>query len=219
MQRIIPGGLAAPSFGVMIAVLSLLTTLLVVAPAEAAGIGQPINLLPPITYNEPDQPDLIPIPGEEQLKRNLRRTPVFYRTSHPVGTVIVDTSERYLYLITGQGRALRYGVAPGREGFQWEGAMKVTKKVEWPSWTPPKDMIAREKKKGHILPATMKGGPGNPLGARALYLGYSQYRIHGTNAPKSIGQAASSGCIRMLNEHIIDLYTKVPVGTRVVVVR
>jgi lipoprotein-anchoring transpeptidase ErfK/SrfK len=174
--------------------------------------------LPPIDFNDPDDPTLKPIPGEEQLARNLRRTPVSFRTSQPVGTIVISTSERYLYLIVGQGVALRYGVAVGREGFQWKGAMKVSKKVEWPDWRPPKDMIARERQKGKVLPAVVKGGPTNPLGARALYLGWSEYRIHGTNAPKSIGHAASSGCIRMLNEHVIDLYGKVKVGARVIVI-
>ncbi len=173
--------------------------------------------LPPITWDEDDEANLVPIKGEQQLAPQWRRVPVSYRTSQPVGSIIIDTSDRYLYLIVGPGRALRYGIAVGRDGFQWEGAMKVTKKVEWPDWIPPKDMIAREKAKGKVLPAVVKGGPGNPLGARALYLGRSEYRIHGTNAPKSIGTDASSGCIRMLNEHVMDLYDRVPVGTRVVV--
>ena len=173
--------------------------------------------LPPVTYSEPDQVNLVPIPGEDQIAAQWRRTPVSYRSGQQPGTIVIDASERYLYLITGPTTALRYGVAVGRDGFEWEGAMKVTKKVEWPDWRPPKDMIEREKKKGKNLPAVVPGGPGNPLGARALYLGRSEYRIHGTNAPKSIGQAASSGCIRMLNEHVIDLYTRVPVGTRVIV--
>ena len=173
--------------------------------------------LPPITYDEPDQANLVPIPGEDQIAAQWRRTPVSYRSGQKPGTIVIDASERYLYLITGPTTALRYGVAVGREGFEWEGAMKVTKKVEWPDWRPPKDMIEREKKKGKNLPAVVPGGPGNPLGARALYLGRSEYRIHGTNAPQSIGKAASSGCIRMLNEHVIDLYTRVPVGTRVIV--
>lgn len=172
---------------------------------------------PKIDYTVPDSADSVPIKGEDQLAAQWRRTPVSYRTSQPVGTIIIVTSERYLYLITGPGRALRYGVGVGREGFEWQGAMKVSKKTEWPDWRPPKDMIERERKRGKVLPAVVKGGPGNPLGARALYLGWSEYRIHGTNAPKSIGHAASSGCIRMLNEHVIDLYGRVPVGTRVVV--
>jgi lipoprotein-anchoring transpeptidase ErfK/SrfK len=172
---------------------------------------------PPVTYTEPDQADLVPIPGENQIASQWRRTPVSYRSGQQPGTIVIDASERYLYLITSPTTALRYGVSVGREGFEWEGAMKVTKKVEWPDWRPPKDMIEREKKKGKVLPAVVPGGPSNPLGARALYLGRSEYRIHGTNAPKSIGQAASSGCIRMLNEHVIDLYNRVPVGTRVIV--
>ena len=175
--------------------------------------------LPPIDYTVPDQADLVPIKGENQLAQQWRRTPVFFRTSHPTGTIVVVTSDRYLYLVTGPGRALRYGVGVGREGFQWDGAMRVTKKVEWPDWRPPKDMIARSRASGKTLPAVVKGGPGNPLGARALYLGWSEYRIHGTNAPKSIGHAASSGCIRMLNEHVTDLYDRVKLGTRVVVLR
>lgn len=172
---------------------------------------------PPVTFTDPDQANLVPIPGEDQIAAQWRRTPVSYRSGQATGTIVIDTSERYLYLVTSPTTALRYGVAVGRDGFSWEGAMKVTKKVEWPDWRPPKDMIEREKKKGKVLPAVVPGGPGNPLGARALYLGRSEYRIHGTNAPKSIGQAASSGCIRMLNEHVIDLYTRVPIGTRVVV--
>lgn len=194
---------------------------LVVALAFAAATPSDAGLFsrkpPPITYTDADFENIKPIPGEEQLAVNLRRTPVFYRSNYAPGTIIVDTSERYLYLLVGQGRALRYGVAVGREGFQWEGSMRISKKVEWPDWRPPKDMIAREKAKGKVLPAVVKGGPTNPLGARALYLGFSEYRIHGTNAPGSIGKYASSGCIRMLNEHIIDVYDKVNVGARVVV--
>ena len=188
-------------------------------PADAAKGGTPISLLPPIDYTVPDQAGLVPIPGEKQIAEQWRRVPVFYRTNQPTGTIIIDTSARYLYLITGPNKALRYGVGVGRAGFQWEGAMKVSKKAEWPSWKPPRDMIARERQKGKILPAVVKGGPGNPLGARALYLGFSEYRIHGTNAPQSIGHDSSSGCIRMLNDHIIDLYDRVPIGTRVIVMR
>ncbi len=173
---------------------------------------------PPPTFTEEDLPNLVPLKGENQVGQQWRRTPVFYRSTYPAGTIVIDTSDRYLYLLIGPGKAIRYGVAVGRDGYTWEGSMKVTKKTEWPDWRPPADMIAREKKKGKTLPAVVPGGPGNPLGARALYLGNSEYRIHGTNAPKSIGQNASSGCIRMLNEHVIDLYAKVPVGTRVVVI-
>ena len=197
-------------------VLALAAAALLTVQADAfAASSKP---LPPVTFDQADDPNLAPIKGEEQLKKNLQRTPVFYRTSLPPGSIVIDSSERYLYFIQGQGRALRYGVAVGRDGYRWEGSMKVTKKVEWPDWKPPRDMIAREKSKGKVLPAVVKGGPKNPLGARALYLGYSEYRIHGTNQPKSIGQAASSGCIRMLNEHVIDLYGRVQLKARVVVI-
>jgi len=160
---------------------------------------------------------LEPIPGEEVLSANLRRTPVSYRTQYPPGSIIIDTSERYLYFILGDGNALRYGIAVGKEGYQWEGSMRVRKKQEWPDWRPPADMRARAAAQGKTLPKVMKGGPNNPLGARAIYLGRSEYRIHGTTAPQSIGKAASSGCIRMLNEHVIDLYDRVKLRARVVV--
>ena len=142
---------------------------------------------------------------------------VNYPTSQAPGTIVIDTRARYLYLILGKGMAKRYGVGVGRPGFQWAGAHTITRKAEWPTWTPPEAMIAREKKNGRILPASMKGGPSNPLGARALYLGSSMYRIHGTNEPWTIGQNVSSGCIRMMNDDVIDLYGRVKVGTKVIV--
>ena len=163
------------------------------------------------------QTKLAPIPGEEILAPNLRRTPVSYRTQYPPGSIIIDTSEKYLYFILGDGAALRYGIAVGREGKQWEGSMKVTKKREWPDWRPTRSMRQAAQKRGKPLPKVVPGGPKNPLGARAIYLGRSEYRIHGTTAPKSIGKAASSGCIRMLNEHVIDLYDRVDLRARVVV--
>ena len=133
------------------------------------------------------------------------------------GTVVIDTNARFLYLVEGHGRAMRYGVGVGKPGFEWAGTHRVSRKAEWPDWTPPSEMVARERAKGRILPARMDGGLDNPLGARALYLGSSLYRIHGTNQPWTIGQAVSSGCIRMRNEDVIDLYNRVPVGARVVV--
>jgi lipoprotein-anchoring transpeptidase ErfK/SrfK len=142
---------------------------------------------------------------------------VEYSGPHGPGTVVVDTANRFLYLVEAGGKARRYGVGVGKEGFEWRGTEKITRKREWPDWRPPAEMIAREKKKGRILPVHMKGGPANPLGARALYLGSTLYRIHGTNAPWSIGQAVSSGCIRMRNEDVMDLYNRVSVGTKVVV--
>ncbi len=140
-------------------------------------------------------------------------------SKHATGTIIVDTSERNLYLIQPGGKAYKYRVGVGRRGFQWSGTAKISRKAEWPSWTPPKSMIAREKKKGIILPARMEGGPNNPLGARSLYIGSSLYRIHGTNNPSSIGGAVSSGCIRLTNTDIIDLHKRARIGARVIVRR
>jgi len=139
---------------------------------------------------------------------------VAYTGSEAPGTVVIDTNQRYLYLILPGGMAKRYGVGVGRPGFEWAGAHTVTRKAEWPDWTPPPEMLKRQP----WLPASMKGGPGNPLGARAMYLGDTEYRIHGTSEPWTIGHAVSSGCIRMRNEDVIDLYDRVKVGTRVVVI-
>ena len=148
-----------------------------------------------------------------ELSPEFRRKSVYYRTEQPAGTIIVNTADRFLYLIMGNGVALRYGIGVGREGFQWGGIQKITLKREWPDWVPPPEMIQRQP----YLPRWMAGGPGNPLGARALYIGATVYRIHGTNAPETIGQAVSSGCFRMVNEDVIDLYERVPVGTKVMV--
>ncbi|MCX8996279.1 L,D-transpeptidase [Rhizobiaceae bacterium BDR2-2] len=142
---------------------------------------------------------------------------VSYRTPEKPGTIVIDTNNRFLYLVMDGGQAKRYGVGVGKPGFEWAGVHKVTRKAEWPTWHPPAEMRAREAKKGHVLPVKMEGGPANPLGARALYLGSTLYRIHGTNAPWTIGNAVSSGCIRMRNEDVIDLYQRVGVGTRVIV--
>ena len=143
----------------------------------------------------------------------FRRTLVDYYSKEPAGTVIVDTPNTYLYLVLGQGKALRYGIGVGREGFTWSGAEKVSRKAEWPDWNPPEQMIERQP----YLPRFMAGGDGNLLGARALYLGDTIYRIHGTNQPSTIGTFVSSGCIRLTNEDITDLHSRVKVGTRVVV--
>ncbi|HEV7245708.1 MAG TPA: L,D-transpeptidase [Shinella sp.] len=143
---------------------------------------------------------------------------VSYESEHKAGTIVIDTNNRFLYLVMGDGKARRYGVGVGKPGFEWAGAHKITRKAEWPSWTPPKEMVAREAEKGHYLPAFMEGGPENPLGSRAMYLGSTLYRIHGTNAPWTIGYAVSSGCIRMRNEDVVDLYERVNVGTKVIVI-
>lgn len=141
------------------------------------------------------------------------RQVVFFRSSEPPGTLVIHTSERFAYLVQGNNRALRYGIGVGREGFQWSGLVRVGRKAEWPDWRPPPEMIARQP----YLPRFMAGGPGNPMGARALYLGSTVFRIHGTNQPETIGHAISSGCFRLANGDIIDLYERVPVGTKVVV--
>ncbi len=152
-------------------------------------------------------------------KSPIPRQTVSYDGKYEKGTIIVNTSERRLYYTLGDGKAIRYGVGVGRDGFTWSGTHRVTRKAEWPGWTPPATMIRREAAKGRKLPAFMPGGPENPLGARALYIGSTIYRIHGTNQPWTIGQAMSSGCIRMANEDVTHLYSMAGVGTKVVVVR
>ena len=159
-----------------------------------------------------DQPGLLPDDSVE-LDPEFRRTAVLYRTTEAPGTIIISTAERHLYLIQGNGRALRYGIGVGRDGFQWQGLLNISRKAEWPDWTPPPEMIARQP----YLPRFMAGGPGNPLGARAMYLGGTIYRIHGTNQPSTIGGRVSSGCFRLVNADVTDLYGRVPVGTKVII--
>ncbi|MBL8583187.1 MAG: L,D-transpeptidase [Rhizobiaceae bacterium] len=142
---------------------------------------------------------------------------VDYAGPQKPGTIVIDTRENFLYLVQAGGTARRYGVGTGKPGFEWAGTHKVSRKAVWPDWRPPAEMISRERAKGRVLPAHMEGGPDNPLGARALYLGSTLYRIHGTNQPWTIGGAVSSGCIRMRNEDVVDLYERVEVGTKVVV--
>ena len=154
-----------------------------------------------------------PLETQRTLSPEFLRTEVDYPTSERPGTLVVDTPSKHLYLVMGGGRALRYGIGVGRPGFTWAGVKTITRKAEWPGWTPPPEMRLRRPD----LPEHMDGGPANPLGARALYLGSSLYRIHGTNEPHTIGQSVSSGCIRMMNEDVTDLYERVNVGTRVVV--
>ena len=150
---------------------------------------------------------------QRQIDPIYYRTEVDYPAGEQPGSIIVDTSNKFLYFVKGAGRAIRYGIGVGRPGFEWSGVKTVSRKAEWPDWTPPAEMLARRPD----LPRFMPGGPANPLGARALYLGSSLYRIHGTNEPHTIGQNVSSGCIRMMNEDVTDLYERVAVGTRVVV--
>jgi lipoprotein-anchoring transpeptidase ErfK/SrfK len=156
-------------------------------------------------------------PKPEFMRKKVRLV-----TSEKPGTIIIDTSTKYLYYVEGKDRATRYGVGVGREGFGWSGTVKVGRKAEWPDWRPPASMIARERRKGRILPAHMKGGPNNPLGARALYLYKGGrdtiFRIHGTNQPWTIGQNMSSGCIRMMNEDVQHLYSRAGIGSKVIVI-
>ena len=150
---------------------------------------------------------------DAQLPDRLRKQVVSFDRGEPAGTIVIDTGNTYLYYVLGNGRAIRYGVGVGREGFTWSGVQSVSRKAEWPDWHPPAEMIARQP----YLPRFVAGGPGNPLGARAMYLGSSEYRIHGTNDPTTIGKFVSSGCIRMTNEDVTDLFSRVNIGARVVV--
>ena len=149
----------------------------------------------------------------KDVRPELRRTLVDYRGKEAPGTIIVDTPNKFLYYVMGGGQAMRYGIGVGRDGFTWSGVHSISRKAEWPDWYPPQEMIARQP----YLPRMTAGGPGNPLGARAMYIGSTVYRIHGTNAPQTIGRNVSSGCIRMMNEDVIDLYSRVQVGSKVVV--
>ena len=145
----------------------------------------------------------------------IPRTTVYFPENYAPGTIVINTAERRLYLVEGNGQALRYGIGVGRDGFRWGGIHRITAKKEWPSWTPPREMLARRPD----LPRHMQGGIDNPLGARAMYLGSTLYRIHGSNEPETIGQAVSSGCFRLLNDDVIDLYSRVRVGAKVIVMR
>jgi lipoprotein-anchoring transpeptidase ErfK/SrfK len=190
------------------------------ARAAAAAIAAAAAFLPgafataeQVDMNVVDQPGYVPTPEENQLNGAYERQEVFFRTSEAPGTILIDTSQRFLYLVQPNNRAIRYGIGVGREGFQWSGLQRISRKQEWPDWRPPPEMIERQP----YLPRFMAGGPGNPLGARALYLGQTVYRIHGTNQPDTIGHAVSSGCFRLVNADVIDLYDRVPVGTKVII--
>jgi lipoprotein-anchoring transpeptidase ErfK/SrfK len=180
------------------------------ADAQALGYAeaQPRGFLQDPMLNAPS-----PSVDESVLPDRLRRATVTFESREAPGTVIIDTANTMLYYVLGGGRAIRYGVGVGREGFTWSGVQTISRKAEWPDWHPPAEMIARQP----YLPRFMAGGPGNPLGARAIYLGSSQYRIHGTNDPSTIGKFVSSGCIRLTNEDVTDLFSRVDLGTRVVV--
>ena len=153
--------------------------------------------------------------GDEnaELAPRLQRQVVDYATREAPGTVIIDTPHTYLYFVLGNGKAIRYGIGVGRDGFTWAGVKQIARKAEWPDWYPPAEMIARQP----YLPRMTAGGPGNPLGARAMYIGNTEYRIHGTNDPTTIGKNVSSGCIRLTNDNVIDLFSRVQVGAKVIV--
>ena len=176
-------------------------------------LAQGAKTLPQETLDIGDEPGRISSEEAVVSEGPYARQVVFFRSNEPPGTLVVHTSERFIYLIQGNNRALRYGIGVGREGFQWSGLVRVSRKSEWPDWRPPPEMIARQP----YLPRFMAGGPGNPMGARALYLGSTVFRVHGTNQPETIGHAISSGCFRLANGDIIDLYDRVPINTKVVV--
>ncbi|MFQ3455853.1 MULTISPECIES: L,D-transpeptidase [Bradyrhizobium] len=204
--------LAAAAFGALaIGTVSFANT------AAAAPLPMfPFILTPPTEAVQPPVQSMPQAQEEDrsvELPARLRRQVVAYPTREAPGTIIIDTPHTYLYLVLGNGQAMRYGIGIGRDGFTWSGTQTITKKAEWPDWTPPPEMIARQP----YLPRHMAGGPGNPLGARAMYLGGTIYRIHGTNAPETIGTRVSSGCLRLTNADVSDLYSRVSVGTKVIV--
>jgi lipoprotein-anchoring transpeptidase ErfK/SrfK len=201
---------AAAIFQIAVSAVMMMIVLMMVA--VHAQYGAPVELRRMAPTIEDSDPGVAPDPGAA-LPEIYRRTPVHYRSDEAPGTLIVDTPRRFLYLIQRNGIALRYGIGVGRDGFQWNGLLRVSRKSEWPDWTPPPEMIKRQP----YLPRFMAGGPGNPMGARALYLGQTIYRIHGTNAPHTIGHAVSSGCFRLVNSEIEDLYSRVAVGAKVIV--
>jgi len=196
---------------------------LVAAAAFSVGSAQAQTLQAQTLFAglSPDQsagaPQYQAMPDEDaadtQLDPRLQRQIVDYATGETAGTVVIDTPHTYLYYVLGNGKAIRYGIGVGREGFTWAGVKQVARKAEWPDWYPPAEMIARQP----YLPRMTAGGPGNPLGARAMYIGGTEYRIHGTNAPSTIGKQVSSGCIRLTNDDVTDLYNRVQVGAKVVV--
>jgi len=175
-------------------------------------------------WASPDQVQTSAVPAKQRKQIQPQMDPVYlpqqvaYSGPEKPGTIVIDTTAKFLYLVEGNGQARRYGVGVGKEGMVWTGSEKITRKAEWPDWRPPAEMIARERQQGRVLPAFMEGGPANPLGARAMYLGSTLYRIHGTNAPWTIGTNVSSGCIRLRNEDVVDLYERVQVGTTVKVI-
>ncbi len=191
---------------------ALIASALVLPVAPAAAQFFPASPQYPSSPQYAPQPEQQP--GDDaDLSASLQRQVVSYPSNEPAGTIVIDTAHAFLYLTLGGGKALRYGIGVGRQGFTWSGTETIVRKAEWPDWIPPTEMVARQP----YLPRFVAGGPGNPLGARAMYLGNTDYRIHGTNDPSSIGKHMSSGCIRLLNADVIDLYSRVGIGTKVIV--
>ena len=181
-----------------------------------SGSAAAVSVFPAADRSAPPPVQAVPQDDEDrtvEMPARLRRQVVSYSSREAPGTIIIDTPNTYLYLVLGNGQAMRYGIGIGRDGFTWSGTQTITRKAEWPAWTPPPEMIARQP----YLPRHMASGPGNPLGARAMYLGGTIYRIHGTNAPETIGTRVSSGCLRLTNQDVSDLYSRVSVGTKVIV--
>jgi lipoprotein-anchoring transpeptidase ErfK/SrfK len=184
------------------------------AQAEPLGYAPWFGQQGPIFQQVMPDRESADVPGEtKEMPARFRRQIVDYPTREAPGTIVIDTPRTRLYYVLGGGKAVSYGIGVGRDGFTWSGAQSISRKAEWPDWTPPEEMLQRQP----YLPRFMAGGPSNPLGARAMYLGNTIYRIHGTNAPETIGSHVSSGCIRMVNEDVIDLYNRVNIGTKVVV--
>ncbi len=199
-------------------ILNLRTVAAIATVVAATAISTTASANPFDFFNanrEPVQATAYANPTEDtsELRADLRRQVVNYPSNEAPGTIIIDTPHTYLYFVMGGGKAMRYGIGVGREGFTWSGVKTVERKAEWPDWTPPPEMIQRQP----YLPRFVAGGPTNPLGARAMYLSGSVYRIHGTNAPSTIGGRVSSGCIRMVNDDVTDLYNRVHVGSKVIV--
>ncbi|WP_432211989.1 L,D-transpeptidase [Bosea vestrisii] len=182
-----------------------LTGLATAQPRPPAGLQETMDI--------GDEPGRVSTEEVSITEGPYARQMVLFRSNEAPGTVVIHSGERFLYIVQGNGRALRYGIGVGREGFTWSGQVQVSRKAEWPDWRPPPEMIQRQP----YLPRFMAGGPGNPMGARALYLGSTVFRVHGTNQPETIGQAISSGCFRLANGDIVDLYDRVPVGTKVII--
>jgi lipoprotein-anchoring transpeptidase ErfK/SrfK len=202
----------------MTQIFSKLRTSLALAAAAGAlfattASANPLRLFDPFAQQAPQVQAPVETEATAELPARFKRQIVNYAANEAPGTIVIDTPNTHLYLVLGNGKAMRYGIGVGREGFTWAGTKTVDKKAEWPDWTPPAEMLERQP----YLPRFMAGGPGNPMGARAMYLSGSVYRIHGTNQPHTIGGRVSSGCIRMTNDDVADLYERVKLGTKVIV--